>query len=82
MCKKCAGSGELPQSKSITLSILPGTKEQVVKVVGGGLPGMNGGPSGDVLVEVRVVYPNMDTMSDEDRERLREILWPKDENTE
>ena len=82
LCKTCSGSAKTPNQKEVKVNIPPGSKESVLVIRNAGLPGRNGGPNGDVLVELHIHYPNMKTMTEENREKLREILWPKDEKTE
>ena len=82
VCGACRGAGRIPQKKEMEFRIHPGTRDGIVFIPGEGLPGTNGGPNGDVRVEVYINYPNVYQMSDENQERLREILWPKDENME
>lgn len=54
-CKKCSGSGFVSNRKKIQVSIPAGIDNgQSVRLRGKGEPGVNGGPRGDMLVEVRV----------------------------
>jgi molecular chaperone DnaJ len=82
VCGACHGGGRIPQTKEVEFQLRPGTRDGVVFIPGEGLPGINGGPNGDVRVEVYINYPNVYKMTDENQERLREILWPKDEKME
>lgn len=82
LCKPCLGNGKIPSRKEVTVTIPPGTRESILMVRNKGLPGRNGGPNGDVLVEVHIQYPDVAKMTEENQEKLREILWPKDEKTE
>ena len=82
LCKACFGKGKTPNRKEVKMVIPPMSKERVLVVQNGGLPGRNKGPNGDLLVELYIRYPNIETMSEENQEKLREILWPKDEKAE
>ncbi len=54
-CSKCAGSGYIATRKKIKVSIPAGIDNgQSVRIRDKGEPGVNGGPRGDLLVEVNV----------------------------
>ncbi len=54
-CTDCNGTGYVSKRKTIQVSIPAGIDDgQVVRLRGKGEPGSNGGPRGDMLVEVRV----------------------------
>ncbi len=54
-CPACHGSGEQAKSKKIVVSFPPGIDEgQILRVSGQGVPSPDGGPTGDVLVQVEV----------------------------
>ena len=54
-CKTCHGSGKLKEQKTLEIKIPAGIDDGMrVRSVGNGEPGINGGPSGDLYVEVRV----------------------------
>lgn len=54
-CPACGGSGEKEKPKKIVVTFPAGIDDgQVLRVPGQGIPGMNGGPPGDVLVEVSI----------------------------
>mgnify|MGYP001326981381 FL=1 len=54
-CSKCAGSGYIANRKKIKVSIPAGIDNgQSVRIRDKGEPGVNGGPRGDLLVEVNV----------------------------
>jgi molecular chaperone DnaJ len=55
-CPSCHGSGEQAKSKKIVVGFPAGIDEgQILRVSGQGVPSPNGGPAGDVLVQVEVV---------------------------
>lgn len=54
-CPSCRGAGYIAQKKKIAVSIPAGIDDgQSIRIRGKGEPGTNGGPRGDLLVEVRV----------------------------
>ena len=56
-CPKCAGTGYTSNRKKIKVSIPAGIDNgQSVRIRDKGEPGMNGGPRGDLLVEVNVSH--------------------------
>ena len=60
-CSKCAGSGYIANRKKIKVSIPAGIDNgQSVRIRDKGEPGVNGGPRGDLLVEVNVsAHPSL-----------------------
>ena len=54
-CPNCAGTGYTSSKKTIEVTIPAGIDDgQSIRIRGKGEPGVNGGPRGDLLVEVRV----------------------------
>ena len=54
-CPNCAGTGYTSSKKQIEVTIPAGIDDgQSIRIRGKGEPGVNGGPRGDLLVEVRV----------------------------
>lgn len=60
-CSKCAGSGYIANRKKIKVSIPAGIDNgQSVRIRDKGEPGVNGGPRGDLLVEMNVsAHPSL-----------------------
>lgn len=60
-CSDCRGTGYIASKKKIQVSIPAGIDHgQQVRIREKGEPGLNGGPRGDLLVEVRVTgHPNL-----------------------
>lgn len=56
-CSDCYGTGYIAKKKKISVAIPAGIDDgQSVRIRGKGEPGANGGPRGDLLVEVRVSH--------------------------
>ena len=73
-CAVCDGRGTLKVDKEITLPIPPGVRDgQPVGAAGEGGRGLNGGPPGDLIVRLKMKYPNPEELTDEQKELLEEI---------
>ncbi len=54
-CASCSGAGRIKQNKVLEVSIPAGIDEgQRIRLSGKGEPGMNGGPPGDLYVEIHI----------------------------
>ena len=54
-CKSCGGSGKVRRQKTLEINVPAGVADdQLLRVSGQGNAGMNGGPSGDLLLAIRV----------------------------
>ncbi|HEX6287132.1 MAG TPA: DnaJ C-terminal domain-containing protein, partial [Acidimicrobiia bacterium] len=54
-CSKCRGSGTENRRRNVKLRVPAGVKDsQTLRLRGKGAPGSNGGPSGDLMVRIRV----------------------------
>ena len=54
-CHTCHGEGRIKKNKTLEVSIPAGIDEgQRIRLAGKGEPGMNGGPPGDLYVEIRI----------------------------
>jgi molecular chaperone DnaJ len=54
-CATCGGSGRVKQQKTLAVKIPPGVDEgDRVRLTGEGEPGVNGGPAGDLYVQVHI----------------------------
>lgn len=55
VCEECAGTGRTRVNKEINVNIPAGIDdEQTIRISGEGEAGLNGGPSGDLLIKVNV----------------------------
>lgn len=74
-CPSCRGSGSIVDNRKAEINIPAGVKEgSKLGVRGGGMPGMNGGPPGDLIVVVQVSMPNPTAFSEEEKHRLFDII--------
>ena len=54
-CNKCKGNGKIKVSKTITIDIPAGIDNgEQLRLSGKGEPGINGGPNGDLYIEIRI----------------------------
>jgi molecular chaperone DnaJ len=54
-CATCAGQGKLKKNKTLEVKIPPGINEGMrIRSTGNGEPGTNGGPAGDLYIEIRI----------------------------
>ena len=54
-CSKCYGAGYISKKKKVSVDIPAGIDDrQSIRITGQGEPGRNGGPRGDLLVDIRV----------------------------
>jgi molecular chaperone DnaJ len=54
-CTTCSGQGKIKRTKTLEVKIPAGINEGMrIRSAGNGEPGMNGGPSGDLYIEIRV----------------------------
>lgn len=75
MCPACQGRRLLEEQKSFQVKLPPGLSTgNSLRLGGQGGRGMNGGPPGDTIVNVRVRYPDTDQYSEEEKETLKNLL--------
>jgi molecular chaperone DnaJ len=54
-CTTCSGQGKVKKTKTLEVKIPAGINEGMrIRSAGNGEPGMNGGPSGDLYIEIRI----------------------------
>ncbi len=75
LCDSCEGKGLVGQYKQMSIAIPVGVEHgTVLRLAGQGGTGFRGGPPGDVLIQVRVKYPDITTFSEEERRQLEQLL--------
>lgn len=75
VCSQCNGQRFIEEEKSLGIVIPAGIANGThLRVAEKGGAGFNGGPPGDVLIEVRVRSPDLNKLSDEEKGTLRELL--------
>lgn len=74
-CSSCNGHGVIQEDKKLSVQIPQGIKHgNTLRLHGQGGAGFNGGPRGDVLVDVRVEYPDLSELTDDERSTLEQLL--------
>ncbi len=74
-CPECERSGRIQEFKNFNVVVPPGIHHKtILKLAGQGGRGFNGGPSGDVLVQVSVHNPDVSNLSVEEKETLKGLL--------
>lgn len=74
-CVDCSGRGIIHEEKKISLVIPAGIRHgNTLRLQGQGGAGLNGGPRGDILVVVNLVYPDLDKLDEEERSTLERLL--------
>lgn len=72
VCSECAGDRFITRAKVLDVVIPAGVRHgQKIALRGQGQAGIDGGPPGDVFLQVRVVYPK--ELTDEQKEFLRSL---------
>ncbi|MHB9288238.1 molecular chaperone DnaJ [Halobacteriales archaeon Cl-PHB] len=77
-CSTCRGEGIVRNEATLTVEIPPGIRSgQTLRMDGEGAPGENGGPNGDLLVEIAVAdHPDFDRDGD-DLHKTKPISFPQ-----
>lgn len=74
-CVSCSGRGIINEQKNLTVVVPSGIKHgNTMRLQGQGGAGFNGGPRGDVLVDVGVNYPDLGGLNEEERSTLEQLL--------
>lgn len=74
-CGKCAGKGMFEEEKILTIVIPKGIANGAnLRLVGQGGRGFNEGPYGDMLLVVKINYPDLDLLSEKEKEQLKKLL--------
>jgi len=75
ICEKCSGNRSVVEDRKIVVKVPPGLQNgYVLKVGGAGGKGFNGGPDGDLLLQISVVFPTPDKFTDQEAEDLKRLL--------
>jgi molecular chaperone DnaJ len=54
-CSTCGGDGTVREEQTVTVDVPPGIRSgQKMQYRGGGAPGQNGGPAGDLIIQVQI----------------------------
>lgn len=78
-CELCGGSGSVIENREGTIQIRPGTDNGTrFGVSGGGYPGENGGPPGNLIVQVEYDMNKPGGFTDEEKEILKGIFGESD----
>jgi molecular chaperone DnaJ len=75
VCSQCNGQTYVEEEKTLGV-VIPGgiSNGTTLRIAGKGGEGFNGGPCGDVFIEVQVQNPDLSKLSDEEKEILKELL--------
>lgn len=74
-CVDCAGKGLQKESKNFTVTVPKDIRHGVsLRLAGQGGRGFNGGPHGDVILVIKVIYPDTNALSKEERGQLGQLL--------
>jgi molecular chaperone DnaJ len=75
LCAMCEGKGLQEQKKELNVVISPGVKHgAILRLAGQGGLGFRGGLPGDVLLRIAVKYPEANSLSEEERGQLEQLL--------
>ncbi len=79
VCDKCTGRGLCHESKNLSVVVPVGIHNgAILRLQGQGGRGVHGGLTGDLLLQVDVVYPNIDNFTEEERTQLQQLLGKKE----
>jgi len=73
-CNECDGTGSITKKEKIVLKLQPNMENgSVLRLAGKGGIGLNNGPSGDVLIKLKIKIPKKEDLTEEQLEVLKEI---------
>jgi molecular chaperone DnaJ len=72
-CGACQGVGLVSEIGRVTLPLSSQCDKGTVIMGGGGHFGPYGGPPGDLILHLRIVFPGSETLNDEAKSKLREV---------
>lgn len=74
-CPDCSGAGSSIKAKEYNVKIPKGSREgQILKLSGKGMSGINGGPSGDLLVQLKMIIPEAGKFNEEQKGQLVDLF--------
>lgn len=74
-CTDCNGFGVISLEKTVTVNIPPKVPHKAqLKLPGQGGAGFNGGPPGDLILLINVIYPDISKYTEEEIDSLKSIL--------
>lgn len=75
ICGKCHGSGTINiENREIEVQVIPGTRDGDGMIIeGAGRSGFNGGPPGNLYLTLSMKYPDVDSLTKEQRKILENI---------
>jgi molecular chaperone DnaJ len=74
-CSKCDAKGIVAEERSVKVQIPPAMQSgAILRISGAGGRGFNGGPAGDVLLHTQVRYPDMEKLTDEEKNQIKQLL--------
>ena len=77
-CSTCDGDGRVDERASVTVQVPAGIEDgQTLRLEGEGAPGVNGGPAGDLLVEVAVEESEAFERDGADLHRTEAVTFPE-----
>ena len=74
-CPECDGAGHINvKDKKVTVVIEPKTRDGYVqRLVREGVGGLNGGPDGDILIQLQMEWPDINKLTDETLEAVKKL---------
>jgi molecular chaperone DnaJ len=77
-CSTCGGDGQIQNEATLQVEVPEGIRDgQTLRMDGEGAPGENGGPNGDLLVEIRVEDHDVFERDGDDLRRRYPISFPQ-----
>ena len=74
-CEDCGGTGSIKITKDIIIEIPPGARDgDVVGYSGKGGMGLNGGPTGDLYIKLKMNMPLANKFSEEEKSRIIDLF--------
>jgi molecular chaperone DnaJ len=74
-CSTCRGQGLIQDERQVTVQIPAGVHPgATLRLTGQGGKGFRGGATGDLLLQLRVIYPDLSGLTDEERNQLSALL--------